>query len=209
MQALQGTTETANAFFSEIRIALVRATRNKDNSDKVNKAFISDPDVESIWVSPRVRILLQVYCGCSEKDLDRLSALVYQDYIKVISILVYMRWSKWSSFLEKFVFQVNRSDRHLPFKDIENHNFLGEDYGFDFSSYQCYFLPIKIGERWDDAFVYPDTYRLPVLKSDVIGWGASGIVYKEEIAPGCILGRDGFWNSKVWIRIDPRDEFKC
>lgn len=200
-------------FLGEVRKKLYSVMELKGTSDM----FIKEADLEHIWMEvpvdhqqSRLRLLVQVIHSPppNEAKAATLLSLLKDRFLKVISILVYIRWDAWRDFLQIFVGYAlgpeNRADSDLPFADrptITSDDFLGPEYGDFFYDYQYIFVPIKI-ENWlvkkDNHSIKTLRFKtlLPVLHTTEIGYGASGKVFVETIAPGYFRIEDG-WNTKV------------
>lgn len=189
-----------------VRNDLMRVIQNEYSSQD---AFIVHSDLCNIWSRKRVRSFLTLCCGCPDEHQDAYTSIVTEHYLRIISILVHISWVRWSTFIEIFLGtsttwnqarEIGRSDEHLPFTslhELKDETFLGS-FGFQFQVNQYFFIPISIGERrFDHHTGYTEDYRLPVLKTEPLGRGASGVVYRETIAPGCIVLQSGGWNSDV------------
>lgn len=205
-------------FFGEVRKKLYSFMELKETS----KMFIKEADLEHIWMEvpvgqqqSRLRLLVQAVHSPppSEAKAATLLSLLKDRFLKVISILVWIRWDAWRDFLQIFVGynlgpsnagQEDRADSNLPFADrptLTSDDFLGPEYGNFFYDYQYNFIPIKI-ENWlvkkdnDSIRTLRSKILLPVLQTKEIGYGASGKVFEETIAPGYFRIDDG-WNTKV------------
>lgn len=165
----------------EIKGELDAATKRKDNAQA---KFILRSDLEAIWTKhSRLKKFF------SRSEWGKQHWLEIRDrLLRVVSILVYIKWNKWDTFKDTFFHHKDaygkhdRLDDHLPFASLsklEEPSFLGV-YGQNFHADQYVFLPVTIeqGEvhRWSKE------RRLPFLESHWLGEGASANVYKETIA---------------------------
>lgn len=192
-----------NSFVEDIRTELMRVTQNEDNSQD---AFIVHSDLKAIWSRSRVHTLLKLCCLCPENMLDQVADLIIDHYLKTISILVHIPWMQWPRFIGVFLGNattwkeariVGRNDDNLPYNLQDLREFLG-NYARGFDFHQWLFLPVRIGERRSASLAdYTEDHRLPVLKTEPLGRGASGVVYRETIAPGCLALGSGSWNAEV------------
>ncbi|THY60905.1 hypothetical protein D6C97_03633 [Aureobasidium pullulans] len=191
-----------NSFVEDIRTELMRVTQNEDNSQD---AFIVHSDLKAIWSRSRVHTLLKLCCLCPENMLDQVADIIIDHYLKTISILVHIPWMQWPRFIGVFLGNattwkeariVGRNDDNLPYNLQDLRDFLG-NYARGFDFHQWLFLPVRIGERRSASLAdYTEDHRLPVLKTEPLGRGASGVVYRETIAPGCLALGSGSWNAE-------------
>ena len=126
---------------------------------------------------------------CLGKFLDILdiacdALYVWRNLIKVLSILVAIRWDDWSRF-ENIFLDGGRGrvceDTSLPFalSALEEDSFLGKSFVSDFLNVQHAYIPIVVEQG--ESKTYPRTRPLPFLKSrsSQIGAGGYGVVTKE------------------------------
>lgn len=109
-------------------------------------------------------------------------------FLKVISILVMIRFRRWDHFREIFVDRQDRQDKDLPFKRdiLTDYDFLGPVDGAFFYSSQWMFCPLVIRERREPYILEKDECerRLPFIRSpEKIGEGATAVVSMETVAP--------------------------
>ncbi|THW80825.1 hypothetical protein D6D17_09827, partial [Aureobasidium pullulans] len=191
-----------NTFVEDIRTELMRVTQNEDSSQD---AFIVHSDLEAIWFRSRVHTLLKLCCLCPENTIDQVADIIIDHYLKTISILIHIPWMQWPRFTEVFLGNattweeariVGRNDDNLPYNLQDLRVFLG-NYARGFDFHQWLFLPVRIGERRSASLAdYTEDHRLPVLKTEPLGRGASGVIYRETIAPGCLALGSGSWNAE-------------
>lgn len=165
----------------EIRDQLESRTHNREYP---TERFISLRCLEEIWTFDCLESFLDIL----DIDSDRESVLyVRKNLIKVLSILVAIRWDDWSRFADLFLDDGRRrlrEDSSLPFclTALEDNTFLGKSFASDFLNVQYAYLPIIVEQG--ESKTYPPTRPLPFLKtfSTRIGAGAYGVVTKEVVA---------------------------
>lgn len=166
---------------NEIRDTLESRTHNRECP---GERFISLRTLEEIWTWD----CLQRFLDILGIDSDIGSAqYVRKNLIKVLSILVAIRWEDWSRFEDIFLEGRRRrlrEDSSLPFAlaSLEDDSFLGMSFASDFLNVQHAYIPIVVEEG--ESKIYPRTRPLPFLKSrsSNIGVGGFGVVTKEVIA---------------------------
>ena len=165
----------------EIKGELDAATKRKDNAQA---KFILFSDLESIWTKHG---RLRKFFSRSNWERQHWSQ-IRDKLLKVVSILVYIKWNKWDTFKDTFFHHKDadgkhdRLDEHLPFESLsglEEPSFLGV-YGQNFHADQYVFLPVTITQG--EVHEWSKEHRLPFLESHWLGEGASAKVYKETIA---------------------------
>ncbi|KAG0651751.1 leucine-rich repeat receptor serine threonine-kinase, partial [Hyphodiscus hymeniophilus] len=166
---------------NEIRERLEARTHNREYP---MGRFISLKALEEIWTPACLEGLLDIL----DIDYDIDSALYIRTHlIKVLSILVAIRWDDWSRFESVFLERERmrvRGDSSLPFalSALEDNSFLGMSFASDFLNVQNAYIPIVVEEG--ESKTYPRTRPLPFLKSQSsqIGAGGFGIVTREVLA---------------------------
>jgi hypothetical protein len=147
--------------------------------------FILDDAINDVWNPTRLQILSK---GLDWEDI-RSQARVLQDYKKVLSILVWIHWDEWEHFKKTFLDHVNsngqpdRTDEDLPF--VADPRFLRESQRHEFLIRQYIFMPVVLAEesQYNNTDTeYTKQHRMPFLKSEIIGEGATGLVRKELVA---------------------------
>ena len=146
--------------------------------------FICDYDLRSIWGDNRIQKLV------SHIAPEQKSDVVCQRLLKVVSILVFIGWDRWTDFEAIFLpkdkneEQYDWIDAKLPFSDC---SFLSSSLdGYRFSTEQYIFLPIRIDQGKSQEV--SSKWRLPFVdSSDVVGRGGFGEVTRCKIAPGQFL----------------------
>ena len=123
-------------------------------------AFITRHDLEGIWTDER---LTDIFAGAEFPTGE--SCLKYKDsHLKIMSILVMMRWKKWPSFKAIFVDRPGRTDADLP---LTGQAFTGTHFSEIqkqcFISFQCKVLPATIQEHRDVD--YASSYQMPFGKT--------------------------------------------
>ena len=124
--------------------------------------------------------------------------------LKIVSILIRIKWTQWSKFRETFSDHIDGSGEHdrldanLPFKSLEQ--FGGQSFSTEaadsFRAHQYTFTPIDIFAGTDKTF--DENRRMPfVQKSVELGRGSFATVYKETIAKGQYYDLDGKPTGKV------------
>src|SRR5437016_4290282 len=77
--------------------------------------FILKSDIESVWKrTGRLEGLFAPY-GYDSLEHAHFFKTIEKYYLKIISILVYIRWTDWRKFEPLFMDKGDRSDEHLPF----------------------------------------------------------------------------------------------
>lgn len=158
----------------------------------LSRMFISEAELVAVWqdydlslVFPSQRWTIPEY-----KEIR-------DDYIKVVSILLWIDWRDLVEHFRSLFFKhKDRNDKHLPLKD-EKLEFL-DGSALTFAQYQYAFVPVVI-EDLDYMYVHrlSHLHRLPFINVHRgIGSGGFGDVSKVEIAPRCLL-RDGSDNREV------------
>ncbi|KAF2837144.1 hypothetical protein M501DRAFT_995675, partial [Patellaria atrata CBS 101060] len=107
------------------------------------------------------------------------------DYLKILSILILIRFEEWDQFEAIFV-KRHRRDVNLPFprEELVKEDFLGPYDGHSFFKNQWQFCPLVIQERPRPYVLSELHYRFPYIEpEEKIGDGATGSVYKVVIAP--------------------------
>lgn len=155
------------------------------------RSCIFRDDLRSVWEGNQIRRLLSHIV--SEQDCD----FVRQKLLKVVSILVFIHWDRWSDFGTIFLCHRNNNDQNdrldadLPFKDC---SFL-DSFQIPFSTFQCIFSPVII-EQGGTKEVSSEE-RLPFThSSDVVGQGGFGEVTRCVIARGHFLDAAGCYNTE-------------
>lgn len=172
-----------------------------ERKNERHASFIKYADLKEIWnATPqgekdsRLILLLRRYIVGSSKIPARLEERLRRDYIRVISVLASISWTKWEEFREIFSEEWDeqenntsprRTDKALPFVSaaLGSRGFLGAS-GPLFYEAQFFFCPIVI--RYEQTNTGCRGARVPVVSSKWIGDGASGNVFEEVVAPGYI-----------------------
>lgn len=170
-----------------------------ERKDIPDARFIKNHDLREIWDRPpqgetqsRLVLLVRRYIVKGHYFPPRFEHQLRDDYLRVISILVYITWTKWEEFREIFIEQydqqqdqviIKRKDMNLPFSldNLRSQNFL-DRFGSAFYDSQFIFSPIVV--RYQSINKSRIGSRLPVISSAKIGEGGSGVVFAETIAPG-------------------------
>lgn len=166
-----------------------------------NASFIKYADLKELWnTTPqgeresRLVLLLRRHIVGNPKIPSRLEERLRRDYLRILSILVYISWTRWKDFREIFIESwdeqedrtaTRRHDTALPFSPeaLESDDFLGSR-GSSFYENQFFFSPIVI--RYEQINTSRKGSRVPVISSRKIGEGAYGKVFEEVVAPGYI-----------------------
>ena len=149
--------------------------------DLAGEPFVCDHELGEAW--DQNRLLDLVSHISSRSDLD----FIRHNLVKILSILVSIRWDRWSDFEKHFLRhkvdgRFDRLDANLPLADC---SFL-DDSGYDFKTNQYTFLPIRIEQGQNQEFS-PER-RLPFVHSSaIIGKGGFGEVTRCTIARGHFL----------------------
>jgi hypothetical protein len=148
--------------------------------------FVAQRSLRDIWSSDRLRGFLRIF---SYIPGDEALRSIRKNLLKILSILVAIRWSEWTKFSLAFLKRVedpqnDRTDKSLPFplEVLESDSFLGNEWGGDFFNMQYTFIPIVVEQG--ETREYPSWRRLPFIQSKSVdlGVGAYGVVTKEVIA---------------------------
>lgn len=179
------TDSRAQAFLQREKILdkIKEAIQNKDES---LQKFISQKSMRKIWTEGRLTQFFQIL----QPGYDSESILFAEDnLLSTLSILVAIRWPRWSAFWDLFFDSKDGSgkENHLdgsipyPLSTLSDAAFLGE-WAEEFQNIQHIFIPIVI-ER-GQIQEYSKEYRLPFINQErkEIGVGAFGKVTKEVIA---------------------------
>jgi hypothetical protein len=173
------------------------------------KPFITEDQTRRIWVH-----LLNGHTYDSEENDDPETSLPRdidipeKELLKVVSILVYIHWKRWSDFRAIFFDEsgsprIDRTDNALPFtlEALEKPHFLS-NYANLFYDNQYVFLPILIKE--DRDLVVEHNYRLPIiLESRDVDTGSYGEVTRVAIAKGQFrFAKDKMINGSVSPKVD-------
>lgn len=145
-----------------------------------SKKFICRTRLDSIWSE----VNLQAIPGFEKyPEPERLKAK--QDYVLVLSILIYMGWSDLHRFRPVFM-RARLDDKHLFFDDGQLRQWLGRATN-TFLTCQYHFKPAIISRKPVAFKQFIDTRdRLPFTKEPVtLGSGGYGTVSLRVIAPRC------------------------
>ena len=159
--------------------------------------FITLHILEKIWTDERLADLFAGIELSEEQWLPRLK----EDYLKILSILIVMSWSKWSQFKAIFVDHPGRKDQDLPLNESDL-----DGTPFDkaqlqkFVESQPQFLPEMIMENRDRDCT--PVYRMPFeaapeLVSDKGSY--SSVVQKVVVVSRQYRDREGEANADVSI----------
>ena len=141
-------------------------------------SFITAEAVKQIMTKGRAADLLKDFGPKDDQQLD----IIWKHSRQILAILIYIRWSKWSSFEKTFLGELDsfkrpeRGDHQLPFLDL---NFLEENIREDFDNAQYLFTPIVIREN--THLTYNERFRYPFLESKERGEGGFGTVTEELV----------------------------
>jgi hypothetical protein len=187
---------------NEIREKLESRTHNREYP---MERFISFKTLEEIWTMDCLERFLDIL----DIDCDTDSALyIRKNLIKVLSILVAIRWDDWSRFRTIFLIgeaRRVREDSSLPFalSALEEGSFLGMSFASDFLNVQHAYIPIVVEQG--ESRIYPRTRPLPFLKSrsSQIGAGGFGVVTKEIIACHQFMPKSEYKLELISVRYTP------
>ncbi|KAH8731911.1 kinase-like domain-containing protein [Phaeosphaeriaceae sp. PMI808] len=107
-----------------------------------------------------------------------------EKYLRIMSILIYISFSKWQNFKEIFIDIGNRTDESLPFEleELRDPTFLDGIVGGLFYDYQWIFCPISIIER-EKLYEVRDHERLPWIDKPIaLDPEKTGVVVRRTIA---------------------------
>jgi hypothetical protein len=165
------------------------------NRDSKSDRFVTLHSLQKIW---DWKLLTQFLAILGYEDNAALLESVQTYLLKTLSILVAIRWDKWSTFGEIFLeyrdggwVRHDRKDDELPYSlnELEDDSFLGRLWASAFLSTQYTYIPIFLTERGKDDEddkdeIYPRTRPLPFIRSEtrLIARGGYGTVTKEVIA---------------------------
>ena len=169
---------------SEVETLFNDLVNQRDQRARGQEPFICYYELRSIWGDNRIQKLV------SHIAPERKSDVVYQKLLRVVSILVFIGWDRWTTDFETIFLAKDKTeeqydwlDAKLPFADF---SFLPSRYRYHFSINQYIFLPIRI-EQGKNQEVSSER-RLPFVdSSDVVGRGGFGEVTRCKIAPGQFL----------------------
>lgn len=171
--------------------------------------FITLHHLQKIWTKERETELgkqtrlAQFFAGLGWDD-EPLLKQVEASLLKILSILIRIKWTQWSKFRETFSDHVdgsgqhNRLDANLPFKNLEQ--FGSQSFSTEaadsFRAHQYTFIPIDIFAGTDETF--DENRRMPFVQESVkLGQGSWATVYKETVAKGQYYDLDGKPTGKV------------
>ncbi|KAK7700581.1 hypothetical protein SLS57_012035 [Botryosphaeria dothidea] len=158
-------------------LSIIRKPNPKDSK----KYIVLFHELRNFWHAKDRDLFLRPWFD-DERSEDQ------DNFLKVISILVMIRFRRWEYFREIFVDGQDRQDKDLPFKRdiLTDDNFLGPVDGAFFYSNQWIFCPLVIRERREPYILEKDECerRLPFIGSpEKIGEGATAVVSMETVAP--------------------------
>ena len=165
----------------DVHHAIVR----KMHRQRTAHVFICKYDLEQVWAD---RPLSQIFPSYDSEDWED----IRENYMCVLSILVYIGWTDMSRFRPLFLREPGHDDANLPFTDL---TFLGTS-GHMFSLHQHEFKPVVIEER-NERYIQniPTERRLPFIhEPKIMGNGSYGSVTKRIIATRCLRNEE---NNKV------------
>jgi hypothetical protein len=160
-----------------------------------DKRIILPEDVKTVWAPIATR---EFYRQRDWYDKSWDEDTTMDGYFRVMSILVYIRFTEWDDFRKLFIDQ-KRSDEGLPFDsvDLQRDDWLGYEDGQEFFKRQWVFCPDRIEER-QDPYDLRGPRHLPWIDEPIeVGKGAYGRVTKRTIAAGYLEYRRGTRNHEV------------
>lgn len=162
-------------------LQIQQAIKGKMHRQNTAQMFICRDDLKQVWAP---HALSHMFPNLVSEDWNS----IREEYICVLSILIYIGWTDWSRFRPLFLRESGRDDSCLPFADLA---FL-ETSELVFSSHQHSFTPVVIEEHNQPHIqVIKPEYRLPFMdEPESLGTGGYGSVTKRVIAPRCL------WNSE-------------
>ena len=167
-----------------IRNSILEKTLRNDGENTSKCAFVTIHSLEKIW-TPRTteRRLDELFCDFHWAD-ESFLGMINSQLLKVLSILVRIRWTEWSQFKRIFVDREGRLDKDLPFIDIDSwvDKPFTNSMAQDFEAQQSTFLPIIIFENEDRH--YSPSFRMPFINAPklISDKGSYCTVFKEVIA---------------------------
>ncbi|KAF2809486.1 kinase-like protein [Mytilinidion resinicola] len=169
----------------EIREGLRSLIQN--STMKTETEIILPASVQRYWNSLR---RAQFYTEQKWYDLTWDNSDIMKDYLIVMSILIDARIGCWEKFREIFI-DKKRNDSGLPYPHdvLTSNDFLGLSNGKDFYAKQWMYCPLMIKEQAEPHKLtgMECERRFPFIGEEKnIGHGATGIVYKQAIAAGCL-----------------------
>ena len=162
-------------------LEVLNAIKCKMHRQRTAHVFICKYDLEQVWAD---RPLIQIFPSYDSEDRED----IRENYICVLSILIYIGWTDMSRFRPLFLREVGHADANLPFTDL---TFLGTS-GHMFSLHQHEFKPVVIEER-NERYIQniPTEHRLPFIhEPELMGNGSYGSVTKRVIAPRCLRNKE-------------------
>lgn len=176
-------------FLLDTTTALQQVTHKRQNPAK---SFITRDSLATVWTDECLTKFVEIVKPAYHKrSIPLILSLIREEFLRTISILVYIKWDKWEKFGEIFLNHVDgkgekdRSDeriRDYTLPILEDTTFLGPPWAGFFIENRYMFLPIALKEGENMNFE-ESHWRLPFVKaSEKIKDGAYGKVTKETIA---------------------------
>lgn len=157
------------------------AIQRKMHWRKTHREFICKYDLDQIWADYS---LTQIFPNFTPQERES----IRKDYMRVLSILIYIDWNGLSRFRPLFLRENGRDDAHLPFTDLA---FLAGSKDL-FSFHQHAFKPVVIEEHNERHIQeISEEHRLPFTEEpELVGNGGYGSVTKRVIAPRCLWNKE-------------------
>ena len=167
--------------------------------------FICKYDISQAWTESYLKQLLK---GLDWTSADTL-VNIRTNYLKILSILVYIDWDNWKSFGSIFINHrdengdLSRTDKDLPFDlpELASPYFLGDSFR-DFHINQYIFIPVVLkqdDDAQDTVTSYSKEYRMPFLATEDISRATPGNITQELIAREYFQYESGDTNLKVRV----------
>ena len=196
-QKSETTSQCLAQAIADIEAAYSPPKKVNDNSEN---HFITQPALRKVIDRDRLRNLLR-HCKWYKEDLLE---LIYKDFLRIVGILVVIKWPDWEDFFKVFLDpkdafgRPSRRDTRLPFLEVD---FIEDSTSTRLFQWDQYiFCPIVIEED-SHVLIGNEKRRLPFLSSTPQGDGGSGTVFKVEVEKFQIRYRageaSGEYNHKV------------
>jgi hypothetical protein len=176
------------ALQESIRNALHENTVRKDEPQS---AFVPDSSLREIWRSPRLQHFFHRRDWCTTEALKT----IYDKFLRILSILVYIRWQDWHLFRKIFLDprasngEHVRADGCLPFAHLDQLKFLQNgELRQRMYTYQHVFCPVQI--HLGQTGHYKAPRRLPFESMKQLRPEFSAVVFRVLVAE-CHLLSDG------------------
>ncbi len=152
------------------------------------QGFLTEQDIVSIWPDQTISELVSSKALGFDSRISRDTRKeMLKQRLKIISILIRIKYTRWKSFYELFINSQpkdQRVDTSLPFEKIHIESFLGRADVPDFVRYQGLFCPETIRET-PELQVFKKHAKLPFLQTLSKPLGEGGGM-SEKVTQECI-----------------------